>query len=129
MPTGVVVGGAGQGGGASLISKEARSWLLQTQVSQMEWMCSQVAAMSSVYTVCSCRLHVLLVMPPHPVFSTVSIVERKEVHLHQYYFKCNLSGLCAYFLLYMIVRCQCIAVAHPPASSLRLEHFAPEPIC
>lgn len=58
--------GVGGGGGASLISKEARFWLLQTQVSQMEWMCSQVATMSSVYTVCSCRLHVLLVMSSPP---------------------------------------------------------------
>lgn len=36
-------------------SQEAQLWLLQTQLSQMEWMCSQVATVSSVYTICNCR--------------------------------------------------------------------------
>lgn len=36
-------------------SQEAQVWLLQTQLSQMEWMCSQVATVSSVYTICNCR--------------------------------------------------------------------------
>lgn len=43
-----------QGGGGQK-RQEARLWLLQTQLSQMEWMCSQVATVSSVYTICSCR--------------------------------------------------------------------------
>lgn len=39
-----------QGGGGQK-RQEARLWLLQTQLSQMEWM----ATVSSVYTICSCR--------------------------------------------------------------------------
>lgn len=35
-------------------SQEAQLWLLQTQLSQMGWICSQVATVSSVYTICSC---------------------------------------------------------------------------
>lgn len=45
-----------------LISQAARLMLWQTQVSQMEWMCSQVATMRSVYTGSSCMLEELLVL-------------------------------------------------------------------
>lgn len=35
-------------------TQEAQVWLLQTQLSQMGWICSQVATVSGVYTICSC---------------------------------------------------------------------------
>lgn len=38
-----------------LKSQEGQVWLLQTQLSQMEWICSQVAVVGCVHTICSCR--------------------------------------------------------------------------